>query len=103
MDSQREEFFGRIARLEGGRTAAPLPRRPARPAAGGNWITPIVMLLAAVLVMKAVVHANVGPESYDYRIALLAAGDRADRIGAQVLAADPFTRALSGLLRSLAE
>lgn len=103
MEPQREEFYGRIARLEGMRADLPEPRRPGRRVGGGNWFAPVAMVLAAVLAMKAVVHANVGPESYDYRIALLSAGDAADRIGAWVLAPDPLTERLSGLLRALAD
>ena len=41
---------------------------------GGRWIAPLGMVLASIVAMKAVVHANIGPESYDHKIAVLAAG-----------------------------
>lgn len=103
MDLQREEFYGRIERIEGERGQRPRrPRRDGRKLTGGNWIAPLAMVLAAVVGMKAVVHANVGPEVYGYRIAALAEGDAADRIGAWILAADPVTVTLSKFLRELA-
>ena len=101
MDTQREEFYGRIARLErdrsgtGGRSRTPT-------VGGGNWLLPVIMIVGVLFVTKAVVHARIGAESYDYRIALLASGDGADRIGAWVLAPDPLTRGLSEALRAVA-
>lgn len=105
VDPQREEFYGRIERF-GGRDAA-VPggiiasrgvARKGRAPANGRWITPIAMVLASVLAIKAVVHATVGAESYDYRIAILSEGDAVDRIGAFVLRADPLTQVLSSTL-----
>ena len=102
MDTQREEFYGRVARLERGRSA---PGRGGRRPGGtlGNWLRPAVLVLVALFVTKAVVHARIGAESYDYRIALLASGDGADRVGAWVLAADPVTLGLARTLRAFAD
>ncbi len=102
MDLQREEFYGRVSRIEGGRGGEPAARRRKAGAATGRWIAPVGMVLAAILAMKAVVHANVGPESYDHKISLLAEGDAVDRLGAWVLAADPLTVKLSDVTRALA-
>jgi len=104
VDLQREEFYGRIERIEDERSHQPRrPRRDGRKLSSGNWIAPIAMVLAAIVVMKAIVHANVGPEGYEYRLAALAEGDVADRVGAWVLAADPVTVTLSALLRDFVD
>ena len=104
MDLQREEFYGRISRLSDDKGEG--PKRSSKHQSGkiasGNWIAPVAMILASVVTMKAVVHANVGADSYNHRIALLAEGDGADKIGAWVLSADPITVALSEFLRGLA-
>lgn len=104
MDLQREEFYGRVARIEECRGSDPSARRRRAGAGlfGGRWIAPVGMVLAAIVAMKAVVHANIGPERYDHKIALLAEGDVVDRAGAWVLAADPLTVKLSDLTRALA-
>jgi hypothetical protein len=102
VDTQREEFYGRVARLERDRSAT--GGRGRKPGiGGGNWALPVIMVLVALFVTKAVVHARIGSESYGYRIALLASGDGADRIGAWVLAPDPLTLGLSEALRAVAD
>lgn len=101
VDTQREEFYGRVARLERDRSATGgHGRRPG--IGGGNWVLPVIMVLFALVATKAVVHARIGAESYEYRIALLASGDGADRIGAWVLAPGSVTRGLSEALRAVA-
>jgi hypothetical protein len=104
VDLQREEFYGRVARIEECRGSDPSARRRKAGAglSGGRWIAPLGMVLASIVAMKAVVHANIGPESYDHKIAVLAAGDVVDRAGAWVLAADPLTVKLSDMTRALA-
>lgn len=105
MDTQREEFQGRIARLagSGAQGAGTGTGARAAPGTGGGRVRPVALILVALLATKAVVHARIGAESYDHRIALLASGDRADRIGASILAPDPVTRVLSGMLRALSD
>ena len=104
MDLQREEFYGRIARIEDERDHRPRrPRQDGRKLSSGNWIAPVAMVLAAIVMMKAVVHANVGADSYTYRLSALAEGDAADRIGAWILAADPVTVKISDALRSFVD
>lgn len=102
MDLQREEFYGRVSRIEGARGGESAARRRKADASTGRWIAPVGMVLASIVAMKAVVHANIGPESYDHKIAVLAAGDVVDRAGAWVLAADPLTVKLSDMTRALA-
>ena len=104
MDLQREEFYGRIDRIEDERSHRPRSSdQRGRKLTTGNWIAPVAMVLAAIVAMKALVYANVGAESYEYRLAALAEGDTADRIGAWILSADPVTVAVSGFLRDLVD
>lgn len=65
------------------------------------WVMPLALVLLTVIGIKAAVHATVGEQTYNDRIAALAAGDAADRMGAYVLQADPLTLYASAILQDV--
>lgn len=65
--------------------AVPRRRRIRVPFAG------IALLAVGVLALKGMVHAQLGPEVYEARIAGLAQGGQIERVGAWVMQPDPIT------------
>jgi hypothetical protein len=65
--------------------AVPRRRRIRVPFAG------IALLAVGVLALKGMVHAQLGPEVYEARIAGLAQGGQIERAGAWVMQPDPLT------------
>lgn len=61
----------------------------------------LALLFLGALLFKAAVFAQVGPQVYDARIAELAQGNTAEKVGAWVLKADPATQVLGGMLKSI--
>ena len=61
------------------------------------WRTTL-FVLAIVMAFKIMLHAYLGPEAYEERVARLAAGTTAEQIGAYVMAADPVTTAVSAFV-----
>ncbi|MFZ5751072.1 MAG: hypothetical protein ACOY5U_08380 [Pseudomonadota bacterium] len=109
MDPQLRDFYGRIDRIEkiheagGGFEAAGTLglshyTRQRRSRRHRNWLFPLVLVMASIVAVKAVVLARIGAEAYAQRVAVLAAGDTADRVGAYVLQADPLTVQVAALL-----
>jgi hypothetical protein len=66
-----------------------------------TWLMPVALVLATIVVMKATILVNIGPEAYAERVAGLEAGTLADRMGAYVLQADPITQWLATALDRL--
>lgn len=111
-DPNMSNFYQRVSRIErmhrnglGFEAAGTLGmsyynnlRRPRRRA---HLVMPMMLVLSAIVGIKAAVLSNVGTESYAMRIALLENGDAADRIGAYVLQADPLTTTVAAMLRGL--
>lgn len=64
-------------------------------------LAPLALVAVAVLGLKAVVHASVGAELYDERVAELHAGSGIEQAGAYVMQADPLTLAISGKIGAL--
>ncbi len=64
----------------------------------GRWLASVVLLLVALVVIKAGVLASIGAASYDAHVETLRNGSTADRIGAYVLQADPLTLMLAGFI-----
>lgn len=103
VDRNMANFNGRLGRIERirqagggfeaqgtlGRSFYSEQQRPRRLRRG--LFAPFVLVLLAIVALKSVVYASVGPEAYRERIAALEAGGTADRIGAYVLRADPLT------------
>jgi hypothetical protein len=64
-------------------------------------LRPLALILAAGLLFKAAILAQMGEEAYDLRVAALAGGTVAEQAGAWVLHADPATRWLSTFIQPL--
>lgn len=66
----------------------------AQPKARQSWIPwrGILFVLVGTILVKAVMLAQVGTESYDARVTTLSAGNQLEKVGAYVLTADPATR-----------
>ncbi|MCB2127990.1 MAG: hypothetical protein KDE03_02645 [Rhodobacteraceae bacterium] len=113
VDRNMQRFYGRLGRIEriheagGGFEAEGTLgmsyynrlKRPARRRLG--LFAPLVMVLVAVVVIKATVHTVIGPDLYQERIAALRDGTAVGAAGAYVLQADPLTVAVSDGLRAL--
>lgn len=56
---------------------------------------PAIVLLAVVVILKALILAQIGPTAYETHIAVLQEGDTFDRIGAVLMAPDPAARLLA--------
>ena len=54
-------------------------------------LRPTVLMLGAMIVGKAVLHANLGSDEYLRRVSDLADGSTVERAGAFLMAADPVT------------
>ncbi|MDJ1006922.1 MAG: hypothetical protein QNJ13_03780 [Paracoccaceae bacterium] len=52
----------------------------------------ILFVLVGTLIVKGVMLAQIGEESYEARVATLASGNQVEQVGAYVLAADPITK-----------
>lgn len=62
---------------------------------------PIALILAAVLLFKATIFAQLGAEAYQQRIASLASASWPEQAAAWVLHADPATRKLSTFIQPI--
>ena len=99
-DPNLANFYGRIARIERahargygfeangtlGRSHYFRPVRQRRP-----LLRVLIFVLVCAFGMKGVILHNVGPQSYDARVARLAAGQEFDKLGAWLMQADPVT------------
>lgn len=61
----------------------------------------IALCIAALFAFKAVLHATLGAEAYDERVALLQAGSIAEQAGAYAMTADPVTVWLSAQIAQI--
>lgn len=112
MDQHQREFDTRLRRIDrrhrklsGGFVAAvghdglivakPRRRRLRVPLAG------IALVAIGVIAFKGIVHSQLGPATYDARIAALAEGGQVERVGAWVMQADPLTLWVSAQARTL--
>ena len=70
------------------------------PGPGGQGVAGLAgfVVVAAVIGLKAVIHAHIGSELYNLRVAELQAGEGFDRLGGYLMAADPATLKLSELI-----
>ncbi|GAB4385345.1 MAG: hypothetical protein Kow0045_10950 [Albidovulum sp.] len=60
----------------------------------------LVLVMLTVVGIKAAVHATIGQDAYQERIAALEAGNRVEVISAYILQADPLTQAISERIRA---
>lgn len=107
MDANLEDFYRRVARVEAARARGygfeadgTIGRSYyARPAQKRfPFIKAGFVVVAAVIGLKAVIHAHIGSELYNLRVAELQAGEGFDRLGGYLMAADPATLKLSELI-----
>ncbi len=106
VDRNLQNFYGRLGRIDkihkaGGGFEAEgalgmsyynARRRPVR---RRGFLAPLVLVLMTIVLIKASVHAAIGAEQYEDRIAVLRDGGMADRAGAYILQADPLTLLIS--------
>ena len=110
VDPHRREFQGRLGRIEhthdagGGFEAegtlgmsyynSHRRRRRSHRLLGVLFVTTVVLIS-----LKAGMHVAIGADAYDYRVAAMKAGTKADQLGAYLLQADPVTLALAAQIR----
>ena len=111
VDRNMRDFQGRLGRIErihdggggfeadGTLGASAVPRRRRR----RLLRLPALLALTAVILilLKAGLHAALGPDLYAAKVDLLRAGSDADRAGAWVLQVDPLTENISARIRRL--
>lgn len=107
VDRNLQNFYGRIGRIQnihdaGGGFEADgtlgmsfYNSRRRRPRRRIGILAPLAVIAMAIVGMKSAVHATIGEELYQQRVAALQSGDRVERIGAYVLQADPVTLSIS--------
>lgn len=111
-DSNLRDFYGRIYRIqkrhrEGGgfEAAGTLGRAYFQPPPSRSHVAPvlraIVMVFAAVTLVKVMILSAIGPHDYADRLSMLRQGDSLDRAGAVVMVADPVTTFLAGKIAAL--
>lgn len=113
VDRNLQNFYGRLGRIEdihraGGGFEADgtlgmsyynSRRRQRRRRMG--VLAPLALIAMSVLGLKAAVHATIGAELYEARVAELRAAGGVQQAGAYVLQADPLTVAISQKIGSL--
>jgi len=99
-DPNLADFYGRIARIERmrakgygfeangtlGRSHYLRPVRQRRP-----LLRVLIFAFVCVFGLKGAILYNVGPESYEARVARLQGGEDFDKLGAWMMQADPVT------------
>ncbi len=109
MASQQDykQFKGRLNRIEKahrkgyGFEARGTLGRSATCKREWNWggkLRVLLVLIVMGFVLKGVIHFVVGPETYDNRIAGMAAGTGLDPFASRLMAADPVTRMISAFI-----
>lgn len=112
VDRNLQNFYGRLGRIEdihraGGGFEADgtlgMAFYNARRRRGRRLgvLAPLALVAATILGLKAVVHATVGTELYEARVAELRDAGGVQAVGAYVLQADPATVAISEKIGSL--
>ncbi len=113
VDRNLQNFYGRIGRIQNihdagggfeadgtlGMSFYNARRRRNRRRFG--ILAPLAVVAAVIVGVKSAVHATIGQEVYDQRVAALAAGDTVEKAGAYVLRADPVTLVIADKIRQL--
>lgn len=103
-DPNLADFYDRVARIEAarkrgqgfeaegalGRSHYKQPRKRRF-----SIVKPLLVTVASIILLKATIHYHVGDGVYRERVAVLAAGDDIDRVGAFLMAPDAATLWLS--------
>jgi hypothetical protein len=109
-DPNMDEFYDRVAKIQrdhskgyGMEAAGTLGRSSTRrrPSWRVPIIAPLLVILACGFALKATLHARIGEDLYNQRVATLEAGQAIDQIGAVLMRADPVTTALSAQIKKL--
>lgn len=99
-DPNLVDFYGRAARVErahakgyGFEATGALGRSHYRRPVAQRRPLLRVLIFAFVCIfgLKGMLHYNIGPDSYDARVARLQAGQAFDRLGGWLMQADPVT------------
>lgn len=109
-DRNHDDFVGRLGRINkvhtsggGFEAAGALSKadcRPRRLRMRRPRLIGILVMTGAVLVfLKATLQVTLGPDAYDYKVAMLKKGNWADLTGAFILQSDPLTDAVAAQLR----
>lgn len=61
-------------------------------------IAPVLVVMAGVVFLKAMLHAGLGAQDYEARVAALWTGSAFDRVGAFLMQPDPATLWVADLL-----
>ncbi len=99
-DANLADFYGRVARIERarakgygfeangtlGRSHYMRPTRQRRPV-----LRTVIFAFVCAFGLKGAILNQVGPESYDARVARLETGKEFDKLGAWLMQADPVT------------
>ena len=110
VDRNLQNFYTRLSRIEEihseggafeavgtlGRSHYAAIKQPRRRVI---WLRPLAFILLGFLLMKGVLHAELGPDIYAERLALLQSGTPIESAGAWVLHADALTLQISAQLR----
>lgn len=110
VDRNLQNFYARLGRIEEinseggafeavgtlGRSHYAALKPPRRQ---GVWLRPLAFILLAFLLMKGGLHAQIGPDIYSERLAVLQAGTPIERAGAWLLHADALTLQIAAQLR----
>ena len=106
-DPNLVDFYGRVARIERahskgygfeakgtlGRSHYLRPTRQRRP-----LLRVLTFSFVCIFGLKGTMHYNIGPESYDARVARLQTGQEFDKLGAWLMQADPVTLWVADLI-----
>lgn len=103
-DPNLSEFYDRVARIEKARALgygfeaegtlgrSYYHRRARRRRA---LLGPLLIVAACAIGLKATIHYKVGAAAYEDRVARLMSGEGFERLGGQLMQADPLTEYLS--------
>lgn len=109
-DLNLRDFYVRLGRIEkirrsgGGFEAAGtlgLSHYTRQERAGIPVFRPLLLVFLAVILIKGVIHYQVGAETYAARVGTLIGGTQIDKIGAFVMQADPLTVFVSDQIRDV--
>lgn len=108
-DPNIKDFYERVGRLQKahasglgfesvgtlGRSYYYRPQRKRR----SSFLAPLCFLAMAVFGVKGTIHYHIGEQTYQARVASMQDGEGFDRLGATIMAEDPVTVWVSGVMR----
>ncbi|MBE2275320.1 MAG: hypothetical protein IAE87_03380 [Rhodobacteraceae bacterium] len=106
-DPNLRDFHKRLRRIEKARARGFGFEAPGTLGRSARWgrrnplktlLVRLIVLVGLAFLTKGALYFHVGAETYDARVAGLAAGTGFDPMAAQVMAADPVTKTIAALL-----